>query len=70
MILDVMQDYSLSFHVPLIQPRGMLNNSNTCYMNAILQPLAHCPPFYNLFNTIGQRVAFSFNSETPLVESM
>ncbi|RKP27655.1 hypothetical protein SYNPS1DRAFT_20874, partial [Syncephalis pseudoplumigaleata] len=63
-------NYTLSFHVPLIQPRGMLNSNNTCYMNAILQPLAHCPPFYNLFNTIGQRVAFSFNSETPLVESM
>ncbi|RKP10673.1 hypothetical protein THASP1DRAFT_12520 [Thamnocephalis sphaerospora] len=65
-----MQDYKLSFNAPLIQPRGMLNSKNTCYMNAILQPLGHCPPFFNLFRDVGRLVAHSFNSKTPLVDSM
>ncbi|KAG2219738.1 hypothetical protein INT45_007777 [Circinella minor] len=55
---------------PLLEPRGLINNVNTCFMNVILQPLSHCPPFYNLLKTIGQHVVHSFRSKTPLLDSM
>ena len=55
---------------PLLEPRGLINNVNTCFMNVILQPLSHCPPFYDLLKTIGQHVVHSFRSKTPLLDSM
>ncbi|KAI9023265.1 hypothetical protein DFJ74DRAFT_619482 [Hyaloraphidium curvatum] len=35
-----------------IQPRGLINNGNMCYMNSVLQPLVYCPPFLRLFRRI------------------
>ncbi|KAI8909773.1 ubiquitin carboxyl-terminal hydrolase 10 [Gorgonomyces haynaldii] len=32
----------------LIKPRGLINNGNMCFMNAILQPLIHTTPLYHL----------------------
>ncbi|KAF9947727.1 hypothetical protein BGZ65_008585, partial [Modicella reniformis] len=39
-------------------------------MNAILQPLLHCPPFYNLLIQIKKRVAYDHKNSTPLVNSL
>ncbi|KAJ1564815.1 hypothetical protein HK405_013911, partial [Cladochytrium tenue] len=53
-----------------LRPRGLVNNGNMCFMNAILQPLVHCPPFYNFVRGIASEMAHTFNSKTPLLDSM
>ncbi|KAK3841368.1 MAG: hypothetical protein J3R72DRAFT_154820 [Linnemannia gamsii] len=69
-IADVLHKYQTTYSSVIIQPRGLVNNGNMCFMNAILQPLLHCPPFYNLLMQIGKHVVHSFNSKTPLVDSL
>ncbi|KAJ1918244.1 hypothetical protein H4219_002716 [Mycoemilia scoparia] len=56
--------------MPLIQPRGLVNAGNTCFMNVVFQSLLYCAPFYNALRQIREKVAFSFNSRIPLVESL
>lgn len=51
-------------------PRGLVNNGNICFANAILQVLVHCPPFYNLLHHLGQIVPHDFSSKTPLLDAM
>lgn len=55
---------------PLIEPRGLINKGNMCFMNAVLQVLVYCPPFYNLFDRIGREVRQKINSRTPLMDAM
>ncbi|CAO3587937.1 unnamed protein product [Absidia cylindrospora] len=69
-LADIIYQYEPTYKVPLLEPRGMINNVNTCFMNVILQPLSHCPPFYNMVKTIGQHVVHSFKSQTPLLDSL
>ncbi|KAJ2963600.1 hypothetical protein NQZ79_g1386 [Umbelopsis isabellina] len=69
-ISTIVNTYQPTFDWTLLEPRGLINNVNTCFVNVILQPLVHCPPFYNLIKTIGQYVAHSFNSKTPLLDSL
>ncbi|CAO3674020.1 unnamed protein product [Umbelopsis ramanniana] len=69
-ISTIVSNYQPTFDWTLLEPRGLINNVNTCFVNVILQPLVHCPPFYNLIRTIGLYVAHSFNSKTPLLDSL
>ncbi|KAI9323458.1 hypothetical protein BX666DRAFT_2016709 [Dichotomocladium elegans] len=69
-IADIISRFEPCFTAPLLEPRGLINNVNTCFMNVILQPLSHCPPFYNLLKTIGTHVVLSLKSKTPLLDSM
>ncbi|KAI8617877.1 hypothetical protein BC830DRAFT_1061995, partial [Chytriomyces sp. MP71] len=62
--------YKVSLTSRLIKPRGLINNGNMCFMNAILQPLLHCVPFYNLIKQLGLNVAYSFKSNTPLMDAL
>ncbi|KAL0075958.1 hypothetical protein J3Q64DRAFT_1877520 [Phycomyces blakesleeanus] len=69
-IADIINTYTPTYEGPLLQPRGLINNVNTCFMNVILQPLSHCPPFYNLIKSISQHVVHTFKSKTPLLDSL
>ncbi|KAJ3096305.1 hypothetical protein HDU97_006035 [Phlyctochytrium planicorne] len=41
-----------------------------CFMNAILQPLVHCVPFYNLFKRMREEVPSNLKIKTPLVDAL
>ena len=49
---NFLKEYSLNFRAPSIKPRGLSNRSNWCFVNAILQALVACPPFYNLMKSL------------------
>ena len=70
MFSDVMQNITISNAVPLIQPRGLVNIGNTCFMNVVFQALLYCAPFYNILRQVREKVTFSFNSNIPLVEAL
>ncbi|KAI4139541.1 MAG: hypothetical protein L6R39_006236 [Caloplaca ligustica] len=71
--VEVLRNYgngSDNKRVAFIEPRGLLNTGNMCYMNAVLQILIFCVPFYDLLEQLGRRATHSFKSETPLVDAM
>ena len=45
-------EYNLTHRSNMIKPRGLSNRSNWCFVNAILQALVACPPFYNLMKAM------------------
>ena len=47
-----LQDYNLSHRSCMIKPRGLSNRNNWCFVNAILQALVACPPFYNMMKSL------------------
>ena len=68
-----------------LQPRGLVNNSNTCYMNSVcsvlaseddsltpqvLQILIFCVPFYDFLDKIAQKAPHHFKSDTPVIDAM
>ncbi|PGH15499.1 hypothetical protein AJ80_05516 [Polytolypa hystricis UAMH7299] len=56
--------------IAFVEPRGLVNTGNMCYMNSILQILVFCIPFYEFLDKIGRRAVHSFKSELPLIDSM
>ena len=64
--------YQLNHVAPSFLPCGLTNRSNWCFVNAILQALLACPPFYNLMkalpcHALGLRTA---KSSTPMIDSV
>lgn len=52
-------------------PRGLVNNACYCYLNAILQALIACPPFYHLMRAMPQTpAAFRSRSRAPVIDAM
>lgn len=54
-----------------LQPRGLLNQSNYCYINSILQALVACPPLYNLLTGLAQNISSNEKRKpTPVIDGM
>ncbi|KAI9708842.1 MAG: hypothetical protein M1828_002665 [Chrysothrix sp. TS-e1954] len=69
---DVLRAYEVGRETRLafLEPRGLVNTGNMCYMNSILQILVYCTPFHEFLNEISKRSAHSFKSETPFIDAM
>jgi ubiquitin carboxyl-terminal hydrolase 10 len=59
---NLFKDCQLKHSAPALQPRGLRNKQNWCYVNATLQALLACPPFYNLIRTTYLKVKSSNNA--------
>ncbi|KND88361.1 putative ubiquitin carboxyl-terminal hydrolase 3 [Tolypocladium ophioglossoides CBS 100239] len=56
--------------ISFLEPRGLINTGNMCYMNSVLQVLMFCVPFYDFLGQVSKRAIHSFKSDTPLVDAM
>ncbi|KAJ5105203.1 hypothetical protein NUU61_002550 [Penicillium alfredii] len=56
--------------IAFLEPRGLVNTGNMCYMNSVLQVLVSCVPFYQFLDHVGRRASHSFQSDLPLIDSM
>ncbi|KAI9701749.1 MAG: hypothetical protein M1820_006377 [Bogoriella megaspora] len=56
--------------ISFLEPRGLVNTGNMCYMNSILQVLVFCVPFYDFLDQLGKRAVHNFKSDTPLIDAM
>ncbi|XP_061669988.1 ubiquitin carboxyl-terminal hydrolase 10 isoform X2 [Syngnathoides biaculeatus] len=51
-LAEIIENVKL-IHKPVsLQPRGLINKGNWCYINATLQALIACPPMYHLMKSI------------------
>ncbi|CAG9860826.1 unnamed protein product [Phyllotreta striolata] len=63
--------YAIDGKALSLQPRGLLNQSNYCYINSILQALVACPPLYNLLTGLAQNISSNGKRKpTPVIDGM
>merc|ERR1719369_1835284 len=68
---NFLRNYQLNHMAPAFLPRGLTNRSNWCFVNAILQALLACPPFYNLMKGLPCVLGLkSGKSSTPMLDSV
>ncbi|PNF32295.1 hypothetical protein B7P43_G16678 [Cryptotermes secundus] len=67
---ELLLKYQLEHRALSLQPRGLTNKSNWCYINSTLQALLACPPFYNLMKALSLPSRRSGKSSTPIIDSM
>ncbi|ODV62553.1 mRNA-binding ubiquitin-specific protease UBP3 [Ascoidea rubescens DSM 1968] len=61
-----------------IQPHGLINSGNNCFISSIIQILLYCKPFYNIIRLIGDKSIFYLggsngkgsDSKTPIINSI
>ncbi|KAJ5216919.1 hypothetical protein N7468_009927 [Penicillium chermesinum] len=56
--------------VAFLEPRGLVNTGNMCYMNSVLQILVSCVPFHQFLDHVGRRAVHSFKSDVPLIDAL
>ncbi|XP_054165400.1 ubiquitin carboxyl-terminal hydrolase 10-like isoform X2 [Oppia nitens] len=65
------KEMHLKHFLPYLIPAGLVNRGNWCYINATLQALVGCPPFYNLMRDIGEMSdIYREKSSTPIIDSL
>ncbi|KAL1434119.1 hypothetical protein MTO96_011772 [Rhipicephalus appendiculatus] len=62
--------FTVNHTPPLIQPRGLENGKNWCYINANLQALLACPAFYNLLHSLPLVPGLPGSNATPFMECL
>lgn len=68
--------YNVNFKTIDMQPRGFINRTTRCYINATLQALLMCPPFFNLMKNIKPNVELALKtqrkqkSRIPIIENV
>lgn len=62
-LAKILQAYVLNHKSPSIKPRGLSNRSNWCFVNAILQALVACPPFFNLIKALPEATKQAANED-------
>ncbi|XP_031571370.1 ubiquitin carboxyl-terminal hydrolase 10-like isoform X2 [Actinia tenebrosa] len=68
-IAETLKKLSLDYtHKPLFL-RGLINKANWCYINATLQALLTCPPFFNLLRQL-EPLKDKESTSTPILDSM
>ncbi|KAF7595180.1 hypothetical protein BBP40_007147 [Aspergillus hancockii] len=65
---DVVSQYSDK--TAFLEPRGLVNTGNMCYMNSVLQILVSCVPFYQFLDHLGRRASHSFQSNFPMIDAL
>ena len=59
----------LKFKPQAFIPRGLINSSNWCFINATLQALLMCPPLYQLLKSLPQNKINNYaNTTTPTID--
>ena len=51
-LAQALEKLELKFKPQAFIPRGLINSSNWCYINATLQALLMCPPFFQLLKSL------------------
>ncbi|KAK4691847.1 ubiquitin carboxyl-terminal hydrolase 10, partial [Lecanoromycetidae sp. Uapishka_2] len=74
-LADALRSYSVkesyeNAKIAFLEPRGLVNTGNMCYMNSVLQMLVFCVPFYTFLENVGKQAVHSFKSDTPLMDAM
>lgn len=67
---EYLTDYEIDNRITSLKPKGLINRSNYCYINSILQALLACPPMYNLLNGLGKYVVTDKKRSTTFIDSM
>lgn len=72
MVLEYLSSCSIDSRIISLHPRGLINKSNYCYINSILQAVLACPPVYNLLNGLVESVstATEMKKIVPVIDSM
>ena len=67
-----LKQYTLKHVSAALLPRGLLNRSNWCFVNAILQALLACPPLYNLMKSLSSVIhpLKQSKSKTPMLDAV
>lgn len=66
---EIIQKQELNHNQKPYIPRGLVNRANWCYINATLQALVGCPPFFNLLRQLPY-IKERGPTSTPILDSL
>ncbi|XP_060519456.1 ubiquitin carboxyl-terminal hydrolase 10-A [Cylas formicarius] len=68
---EFLASYKVDGRAVSLQPRGLINQSNYCYVNSILQALIACPPMYNLLSGLVKNISSNEKRKpTPVIDGI